>query len=238
MFNNESTFSSNIVDLTPAGMMDNLFKNATEDCHVRYVSFQMISYSNNLFPIPYVKTNYPPEWVCYYLVNDFMKIDPVVRIGRESSLPFFWTDIVATARERGMMKKAAEFGVSLLGYSVPTYDIGPYRGLFSISSKSEDVDEWRDRVISSRSKYRDIGLSLHYLARREIDPYSKYSVNLSPREIECLKYIAAGKTNTVMAKILGISEYTVRGYCRAARVKLNSSTLAQAVAKACAMGII
>jgi DNA-binding CsgD family transcriptional regulator len=203
-----------------------------------YATFHMISGANNQSVIPYVKTNYPAEWVSYYLLNGLMKIDPVIRASRNSKDAFFWSEIALTATETDMMKKAKDFGLSAVGYSVPTFDVGPYRGLLSICPRPEDVGGWTDKVKSEEPKIIDLAFTIHNLARTDIDPYEGYPVNLSRREVECLRHIATGKTHTEMASILDISDHTVRSYCRTARLKLNSSTLAQAVAKACAMGII
>jgi DNA-binding CsgD family transcriptional regulator len=55
---------------------------------------------------------------------------------------------------------------------------------------------------------------------------------LSARELDCLKWTAAGKTAWEASIILGISERTVRFYLNTAREKLNCATTTQAVAKA------
>jgi DNA-binding CsgD family transcriptional regulator len=55
---------------------------------------------------------------------------------------------------------------------------------------------------------------------------------VSARELDCLRWTAAGKTAWEASVILGISERTVRFHLNAAREKLNCATTAQAVAKA------
>ena len=55
---------------------------------------------------------------------------------------------------------------------------------------------------------------------------------VSAREIDCLKWMAAGKTAWEVSTILGISERTVRFHLNAAREKLQCTTTTQAVAKA------
>ena len=61
---------------------------------------------------------------------------------------------------------------------------------------------------------------------------------LSPREIECLSWAAEGKTYCEIALILGLADSTVRMYLKDARHRLDSVTIAQAIAKAKAMRII
>ena len=55
---------------------------------------------------------------------------------------------------------------------------------------------------------------------------------ISARELDCLKWTAAGKTALEASIILGISERTVRFHLNAAREKLDCVTTTQAVAKA------
>jgi len=55
---------------------------------------------------------------------------------------------------------------------------------------------------------------------------------LTPRERECLKWVAAGKTDWEISQILNIAEQTAHGYVQSALSKLGARTRAQAVALA------
>jgi DNA-binding CsgD family transcriptional regulator len=61
---------------------------------------------------------------------------------------------------------------------------------------------------------------------------------ISARELDCLKWTAAGKTAWEASVILGITERTVRFHLNMARVKLNCANTTQAVAKAVASQLI
>jgi LuxR family quorum-sensing system transcriptional regulator SinR len=61
---------------------------------------------------------------------------------------------------------------------------------------------------------------------------------LTPREREVLQWVAGGKTYWEIARILGISERTVRHFMSACREKLDAVSNKQAVAKAVAGGLI
>jgi DNA-binding CsgD family transcriptional regulator len=67
---------------------------------------------------------------------------------------------------------------------------------------------------------------------------SEQELLISARELDCLKWTAAGKTAWEASVILGISERTVRFHLNVAREKLNCSTTTQAVAKAVAHQLI
>ncbi|MCD2175233.1 helix-turn-helix transcriptional regulator [Rhizobium sp. C4] len=61
---------------------------------------------------------------------------------------------------------------------------------------------------------------------------------LTPREREVLEWVAGGKTYWEIARILGISERTVRHFMSACREKLDAVSNKQAVARAVATGLI
>jgi len=61
---------------------------------------------------------------------------------------------------------------------------------------------------------------------------------LSAREIECLRWAAAGKSSDEIAIILGISVYTVSSYFKTSTRKLDSVNRMQAIARAMRMKLI
>lgn len=63
-------------------------------------------------------------------------------------------------------------------------------------------------------------------------------IPLSPREKECLRWTAQGKTAEEIAMILNLKIITVKFYLRSIRQKLNCNTIAQAVYKAASQQII
>jgi len=63
-------------------------------------------------------------------------------------------------------------------------------------------------------------------------------VRLTGRETQCLHWVAAGKNSQEIAVILGLSVQTVRDHLKRVRAKLNSTTRAQALMRASALGLI
>jgi DNA-binding CsgD family transcriptional regulator len=76
----------------------------------------------------------------------------------------------------------------------------------------------------------------HVLRMHGLD--ADQEILVSARELDCLKWTAAGKTALEASIILGISERTVRFHLNAAREKLGCVTTTQAVAKAIAHQLI
>lgn len=64
------------------------------------------------------------------------------------------------------------------------------------------------------------------------------AVTLSKREVECLRWAAAGKTNDEIAIILGLKRTTIRFHIRAAAVKLDAVNRDQALFKAAQLGFL
>ncbi|MBB3462372.1 helix-turn-helix transcriptional regulator, partial [Rhizobium sp. BK377] len=86
---------------------------------------------------------------------------------------------------------------------------------------------------------RDAAMSLVYGCMELLDrlasdekPQDRPSESLTRREIECLRWSAAGKSSDEIAIILDLSSHTVVGYLKSAMRKLDSVNRMQAVARA------
>lgn len=64
------------------------------------------------------------------------------------------------------------------------------------------------------------------------------AVHLSKREVECLRWAAAGKTNEEIAVILGLKRTTIRFHIRTAAQKLDAVNRDQALFKAAQLGFL
>ena len=62
--------------------------------------------------------------------------------------------------------------------------------------------------------------------------------HLTPRETECLKWAAAGKSEWEISQILGISEHTAERHLLNAKTRLGAVNRVQAVAEAIRLGLI
>ena len=91
------------------------------------------------------------------------------------------------------------------------------------------------------------GETLALLARVFVASYVKITerrsariaaVTLSKREVECLRWAAAGKTNDEIAIILGLKRTTIRFHIRGAAYKLDAVNRDQALFKAAQLGFL
>lgn len=100
----------------------------------------------------------------------------------------------------------------------------PVAGLPALYAKR--ADELHGAALRLVSAYRD--------GRDDDAP----PVRLTKREIQCLKWAAAGKTDADIAQIIGISGPTVRFHVQNAALKLRVAGRAQAIHRATGLGYI
>ncbi|WP_245409753.1 helix-turn-helix transcriptional regulator [Pararhizobium haloflavum] len=186
---------------------------------------------------PFVKSTYSETWLGRYIMRRYVNVDPVVIHGFQRQLPFFWSDLPLDPKAEALMVDAIAHGVGMQGYTIPIVDRSRRRAILSVTGHEDDPQAWLSFIDRFKMGLNEIAHSLHKMAVREI--YGEDTVPLlGPREIECLIWSAQGKSHKDIATILSISEHTARGYLTTARLKLDSATIAQAVAKAIKLNLI
>lgn len=183
----------------------------------------------------------PSGWRENYEDHDFFKADPTVTYCRSNISPIIWRDIDHSGdldpdAARHVMQEAANCGMQH-GISCPMHGAGTEWGMLSLASSSQLE---ADRGIL----HTGVALvaSLIHVATKRVttDNISqlKPSGELTNREIECLEWIAKGKTAWEVARILQLSEYTVTFHTRNAIAKLGTINRSHAVAKALSKALI
>jgi LuxR family transcriptional regulator, quorum-sensing system regulator CciR len=118
----------------------------------------------------------------------------------------------------------------------------PYGLIAAVSFRPSDMD--REDMTEEFSRYADV---LGLYARRFVSSYVKVmnkhrsippDVCLSKREVECLRWAAAGKTDGEIATILSRSCATIRFHIHNAAQKLNAVNRSQTVFKAGQLGFL
>lgn len=206
---------------------------------VEYVTLHVFRAGHDAQNKPYVRTNYPDAWVSRYLLNDYVRIDPVLQMAEKTNVPFCWSTLDVTSAHHDMMQEAADHGLYPTGFSVAHVDAIGRRSVLSFNAQEARGGlTWGPFLAAHHDHLVQLAVRLHQMAIAEITDDSENLPQLSPREMECLRWTAAGKSHTEIAIILNLSEHTVRGYLKEARVKLDSVSLAQAVSKASSLGLI
>lgn len=103
---------------------------------------------------------------------------------------------------------------------------------------AKDTPEPESAFNSAVSGLRSLAQNFHTRILRLHNVAHAEAKTMSIRELDCLKWTAAGKTAWEASIIMGISERTVRFHLNAAREKLGCATTTQAVAKAVSQSLI
>ena len=93
------------------------------------------------------------------------------------------------------------------------------------------ADDWARQMPMLQRDFQILGNYFHQHIMRIYGHDASNEMLITARELDCLKWMAAGKTAWEASVILGISERTVRFHLNAAREKLNCLTTTQAVAR-------
>lgn len=90
----------------------------------------------------------------------------------------------------------------------------------------------RDSLLLSPERLRDVGLLAGYFASftRSVEGKLERDFDLTERELECLFWIAEGKTSDEIAMILGISRNTINNYITSVMRKTATKTRSEAIA--------
>ena len=186
----------------------------------------------------YVTTTYPTDWAKHYFAQGYQAIDPAVTQGMRSILAYDWADSDrADPKIRRFFGEAREFGLGENGISIPIRGAAGERVLFSISSNLKGCD-WRDFKTESLGNLTLAAYLFHQATLRlELGP-GWSPPQLSPQEIEALRWASAGKSCWDTSIIMGISARTVEFYIKNAVAKLGAATKTQAVASAVRMGLL
>lgn len=182
---------------------------------------------------PILVSNYPSKWTSYYLRMRYERLDPVIARALKEPDPFSWGIGVGsggTASTQKLFEEAAGFGIRR-GFTIPVHDSNG-----AVAAVTFATDEKRssfERTIEAhRGVLQLMAMYFHAHASRKLAPNCCFhGISLSPREIECLKWAAEGKSAWDTSRIMGISRHTVAFHLDNAKAKLGVRSTIQAVVR-------
>jgi DNA-binding CsgD family transcriptional regulator len=182
---------------------------------------------------PLLLLTYDDAWVKHYVEQDYFQIDPVVLAGRKGFLPVDWMTVEHHTKEaRHFFAEAESHGVGRHGFTLPIRGPAGERALFTITTNDTDEHWYRWRY----SHLQDFHLLAQYFHDRAVRLAGLRHENvmrpLAPREKECLEHLIQGQAPGQIAATLELSQSAVHAYLRTARLKLECTTMEQAIAKA------
>jgi LuxR family transcriptional regulator, activator of conjugal transfer of Ti plasmids len=202
-------------------------------CDIEHFAYLSLSDSDS-----YAVTNYPKNWQEHYFERNYMRIDPVVTSAKRMRRTFSWSSDqrrMSDPDEKRFFGEAAEFGLRS-GLSFPARLAFGRLGMLTFASHTNkmklDFDDYAfEMAVAVTTIHMNLKRGSSLAARRR-------SIDLSPRQAECLEWASRGKTASTTATILGISESSVAFYLKEARAKLNADNLPHAVRVAMEANII
>jgi LuxR family quorum sensing-dependent transcriptional regulator len=182
--------------------------------------------------------NWPDSWARLsdqrgFPVASFLTAEARTRLG-----PFSWLEArdarSLTAADQEVWESALAFGWCN-GFVLPLRGPGGYFATMSMGSAERDLDlrpENRARLqMLATLTHERVCVLAGLMSHRGLFE------RMTAREIECLRWVAAGKTDGEIGEILSISATTVKFHVDGARAKLDARTRAQAVARLVLYGL-
>jgi DNA-binding CsgD family transcriptional regulator len=180
---------------------------------------------------------FKPEAIKAYLESDHDRLDIVPRLTMALGKPVHWKDAwentAITEEERRFLTLMREVQLGD-GYGLPCYGPKGRDAFVGIGAMAQDAltDEVSLRemhMLAQAAHLRICALTDAGLSPERI---------LSAREREILEWVARGKSNGVIAEILGLSIGTVDTYLRRTYDKLGVSDRTSAAVRGVGMGLI
>jgi DNA-binding CsgD family transcriptional regulator len=183
---------------------------------------------------PFLISTYPTKWTAHYLESRYEQLDPVILQIQRGTEPFEWGPGVSSAelskRQRQLFDEAAQFDIRC-GYTIPIHDgRGPVAAVtFAANERHPAFSRGIER--HGEGLQWMAGLYHAHIRRTLSGDRVVTGVRLSPREFDCLRWAALGKSAWDTAQILGITRRTAAFHLENAKQKLGVRTIPQAVAR-------
>lgn len=188
-----------------------------------------------------VMSNYPSDWMEYYMENNYFEMDPIPKYAFTTSKAYTWKQVVETTKlhkKQTLFMLEAEREAHLHdGVAVAIYGASNEVAGVGLASSSGGVNP--DRNILSVVK----ALSHQFhIAHSEFELVQNLApgilLSLTPREQEILTWVAEGKSNEDTATILGLAPRTVAFHMNNIFTRLEVTNRQMAVVKAIRYGLI
>lgn len=168
----------------------------------------------------------PPGWESLYADQRFADCNFLSREFARRNEAFAWSDIrLITQAELRLRDALADFGTRD-GIAVPCHGSGGYSAVVSLA-----FDRLEALSSAERAAIVIAAVVAHGQMHRLLPHARPNTVALSPRERDCLGFIATGLSDGEIAERLGVGVTTIVSHVQNARRKLGARTRAQAVAR-------
>lgn len=180
---------------------------------------------------------FPEPWVERYRDQNYFEHDPIIAHALTVDEPFHWFDIGKLVRlnleQRAFLDDLRAHGL-VDGLGVPVFGARGTVAYFGVGSTQHTMRLPPHEIVQ-------IQYACHLVHRRYVDIHGEIEAGptkLSMRETEVLQWLAQGKSNSVIADILGISEHTVDTLVRRCFQKLGVTDRVSAAVRGVGTGLV
>ena len=193
-------------------------------------------------PVPITKPrtvflcNYDPEWERLYHERGYINIDPIIAHGMRSSEPILWSDQLFAAVP-DFWREAQSYGLRY-GWAQSRRDSEGTYSLLVLARAGPPIDA--KELAEKEQRMQWLVHASHCAIKAACtDPeITRAPTELSPREIEVLRWTAEGKTAADIAEFMHLSERTVNFHVNSAVEKLGANNKTSAAVRAAMLGLI
>lgn len=223
-----------------AERLGSLWEVALEFFHSRRI--EMVSYHADDAQMPgaprlgIAQDGFPRRWVCMYIKGNLSRINPIPDIAARVQHPFLWSQAGEIAQltpdqERYMQMMAEQdlgdgLAIQVYGPNMRNAYVGLGFGSATPVLTAHQIFELQCAAQMAHIRYC------------EITSARQPPAELSPRENAILQWIAKGKSNSVIAEILGISRHTVDTMTRRMFEKLDVNDRTSAAVRGLGSGLV
>lgn len=161
--------------------------------------------------------NYPEEWVRYYDDNSLGISDPVHRASHVTSVGFAWSEIpdmiALTPRDHEILQRGQAQGIGN-GFTIPANVPGETHGSCSFANPRGVAIRGGELPVAQL-----VGAFAFEAARRlwRVRSPAAARPKLTDRQLECVLWVARGKSDWEISRILGVEHETVVRHLKQAR---------------------
>ncbi len=177
-------------------------------------------------------TNFPSDWTKTAAARHYLRDDPIIAACQQRGAGFYWSslaqDMTLSPRQREILSHYGACGLGE-GYTIPLNAPGEYEGSCSFAAERAAPFPHAARaglhLIAAFGYDAARRLWRVNLQARRVSPSPK----LSNRQLDCILLAARGKSASVSAQLLGISQFTVRQHIEDAKRRFGVSSTRQLI---------
>ncbi len=184
--------------------------------------------------------NYSADWLNKYTAEKMHYFDPTFAHCLSKTIPLIWSpEIFSGKKQKDMYEEACGYGIRS-GVTLPIHGAKGELGIVCFVTDTKPGKHFKmeaHNTLPELTYFRDFILetSFQFMAPSKLHEVPPL---LTRRELECLKWCAAGKSSVDIAQLLNCSVANVNFHFTNLRSKFNVSSRHQVVTKALCHGLI